>query len=201
MKDTISQLMQMDGAMSVNPFADQLADSIQAFDVVRANSGWPNIAGSEDRLDAFYAQLTAWNGYLTDIATPKRLVEIKSVMRAKAEFAGEADECSDTMVFFDDLFEIGERLTVSISEAITNLAASLGHSLPVVEAALQVIDQLTEDLSARVDWLSEKLAEIEEFENRLAEALAVVTAAADPCLKTVLERTVPPDVAVILNIS
>jgi hypothetical protein len=105
MKDTMSQLMQMDGAMSVNPFADQLADSIQAFDVLRARSTWQNIAGSEDRLDAFYAQLTAWNGYLTDIVTPRWLVEIKAVIRAKAEFAEGSDECVDTRVFFDDLFD------------------------------------------------------------------------------------------------
>jgi hypothetical protein len=89
-----------------------------------------------------------------------------------------------------------------ISEALAGLASAAAYGGSTgVNLAVQVLDQLAADLAERVQWINEKFNELADFEKRLGDALAMVTAASDPCLKTILERTAPPDVAAILNIN
>ncbi|MCU7904447.1 MAG: hypothetical protein KZQ76_01095 [Candidatus Thiodiazotropha sp. (ex Epidulcina cf. delphinae)] len=204
MKAEISQLLKTSGAVSVNPFEDQIAGFFIEFDALRTRLlklGLANIAGALARMDAFSAQLTAWDTHLTDLASPRRLVEVKVTIRAMAEFIEEPDGCAGHVAFFDDLLGAGDVITARISEALSEMSLAIDQGAQAIESALQTIDQLTADLVERVQWITNQITKLLDFETRLAAALAMVTTAADPCMRAIIERTAPPDVAAILNIT
>ncbi|MEW8000674.1 MAG: hypothetical protein AB2795_19185 [Candidatus Thiodiazotropha endolucinida] len=202
MKTAITQLLAISGLLSGSPFTDQITGFIAELEAIRTEPWFTYHTGSNDQLDAFAVQMSAWDSQLAVLASPRRLVEAKAVFRAMAEFVEAPDGCADHMTLFDDLLDAGDVITVRISEALAGLAAAVAYGgAPGVEAAVQVIDQLTADLIERVQWIDDRINELADFEQRLSEVMAIATAASDPCLKAILERTVPPDVAAILNIN
>jgi hypothetical protein len=202
MKNEIKQLLAVNGALSVNPFADQITGFLAELTAIRTDPWFTYHPESDDQLDAFAAQMSAWDSQLSVLASPRRLVEAKAVFKAMAEYVNEPDECADHKAFFDELMDGGDVFMTRISEALAGLAAAVAYGAASgVNAAVEVIDQLTADMAESVQGIKDKFDELADFERQLSEALAMVTAATDPCLKTVLERTVPPDVAIILNIN
>ncbi|MET0109145.1 MAG: hypothetical protein ABW084_09640 [Candidatus Thiodiazotropha sp.] len=202
MKTAITQLLAISGSLSGSPFTGQIAGFIAELEAIRTEPWFTYHTDSNDQLDAFAAQMSAWDSQLTVLASPRRLVEAKAVFRAMAEFVEAPDGCADHMALFDDLLDAGDVITVRISEALAGLAYAVAYGGGSgVEAAVQVIDQLTADLIERVQWIDDRINELTDFEQRLSEVMAIANAASDPCLKAILERTVPPDVAAILNIN
>ncbi|MEW8508920.1 MAG: hypothetical protein AB2598_19695 [Candidatus Thiodiazotropha sp.] len=201
MKTEISQLLQVSGPVSVHPFADQIIGFQAELDTLKLHIAITVNTPFVESLNDFSDQLAAWDVELKELATPSRLVEAKAVFHAMAEFIEEPDGCSDHMAFFDDLLGAGDVLTARIAEALAMLTLAVDQGTEMVQSVIDVIDQITADLTDRLVWIADHIAELREFESRLAEAIAMVTAAADPCLKTIIERTAPPEVKEILNIT
>ncbi|MCU7933730.1 MAG: hypothetical protein KZQ99_02480 [Candidatus Thiodiazotropha sp. (ex Dulcina madagascariensis)] len=201
MKTEISQLLKIDGPISIHPFADQIVGFQAEIEELKTHPAFSTNYNLLSRLNDFSDQLAAWDAQLNELATPKRLVEAKSVFQAMKEFIEEPDECSDHMTFFDDLLGADDVLTARITEVLAMLAIAVDQSTEILQSVVDTVDQIAADLAERIVWITDQIAEILTFENRLAEVVAMVTAAAGPCLKTIIERTAPPDVKDILNIN
>ncbi|MCG7868194.1 MAG: hypothetical protein JAY74_17745 [Candidatus Thiodiazotropha taylori] len=201
MKSEISQLLKIDGPVSVHPFADRIVGFQAEIVELKAHPSFSTNANLLFRLNEFSDHLTNWDTQLNELASPRRMVEAKSVFHAMKEFIEEPEECSDHMAFFDDLLGTGDVLAARISEALAMAALAVDQSNAILQSVMDTVDQITADLADRIIWMTDKIAELLVFENRLAEVVAMVTAAADPCLKTIIMRTAPPDVKDILNIN
>jgi phage-related minor tail protein len=201
MKSEISQILKVSGPVSVHPFADQIVGFQAEIEALKAHASISSNVNLLNRLNEFSDQLAAWDAQLDELASPRRLVEAKSVFHAMKAFIEEPEACSDHMTFFDDLLGAGDELTARITEVLAKLAIAVDQSHEILQSVVDTVDQITADLAERVVLITDQIAELLVFENRLAEVIAMVTAAADPCLKTIIERTAPPDVKEILNIN